>query len=169
MCISINGEIGRRLAAYCESAGISMSHLVEQLIDEVISGEREISPAALLRGRVGCWDRGDLAPPVPLVVPEREAIDHIAENRKLLERVWAAQPAVALSSSVAIDVSPVLAEAIQDQVERIRSTGAEATPGDLLDRAICRMLDSMARVPWCRTCLEAHEHCRCSRAAARGR
>lgn len=158
--ISVSGAVKARLSAYSKANNISMSQLVEVLIFQVISGEQKIPGSAIARGRVGCRDRPVSEPAqIPTPVDQRE--DYIARHRDLAERVLAAHPADVLSTHVNIDISAVIAEALADQIERGRADGIELEMGEILDGALCRMLDAMAKIPWCRVCLETNAECRC--------
>lgn len=146
--ISVSKALYDRLHAFTEERRISMAGLVEELREPVLAGVVAPPSAAVV------------VQPAP-EPPDRAELDRIAARRRQLGLVAAAVPGVSATSDVALDVSPVLAEAIADQVERAAAAGQEVEPGQVLESAILRMLDALERLPWCRACLEAIEYCRC--------
>ncbi len=157
--ISVSKALYDRLHAFTKERGISVAALVEELLEPVLIGTLTPSGPALAAAA--------LAPEPAPSPPNRAEIDQIAAGRRMLGLAAAAMPRVTATSNVALDVSPVLAEAISDQVARGRAAGQEVESGQVLESAILRMLDAMTRLPWCRTCLEAIEDCRCRQSSVR--
>lgn len=151
--LSISGATHARLAEYCRAHGVSMGSLVEALLQPVLDGSAP-SPAR--------------QPAVPAVSAPRDAAA-VARGHAMLAAARAARPAAGLSADVRIAVSAELAEDIDAQVERAARGGREASPAQVLDAAIVRLLDHLDAVPWCRACLQTIGDCACRVALTGGR
>ncbi len=155
--VSLNRSVFERLAAYCVEHDVSMSSLVQRLLEPVLAGVEPMPSRPLHEERN--------PPPPPRPAPDRSLLDRMAFNRALLARVREAKSEDALSTLVEVEVPQFLSDAIDDQISRARAAGREVSPGDVLDHAILVMLDDMSSKPWCRACLEALEDCRCTSSA----
>lgn len=177
--ISINGAVGARLAAWCEAQNNSMASVIETLIGQVVRGEIPIPQAAIDRGRKGSRYTGSLIDEHAAALAEQDrvaaaAVWAAAQRRQLaagtasiMAAAAAAAPQAGLSARLQLNLTWPTVEAIRDQIARGLAHGVELAPGDVLDAALVRMLDTLERVPWCRTCLEASEHCLCNGGARR--
>lgn len=151
--ISITRAVYDRLQAYTTAHDVSMASLVERLIEPVIAGTEPPPPPP--------------APPRPVPTLYRAMLDRIAADRRNLG-LGAPLPRTP-TGPVVLDVPHHVAQAIADRQARARAAGQEIEPGVLFEAAIERMLDALTRGPWCRTCLESPEDCRCRARSAMGR
>ena len=132
-----------------------MSSLVDKLVAPVLASGRPIPGMLQTRPQ----------PEPPARRLDSATLDAIAADRRNIGALHANVPHP--SRAVALHIPSHVADAIGDQLERVRATGSQVEPGRMLEDAIGRMLDAMERTWWCRTCLESSEHCGCRAKAAK--
>lgn len=142
--ISISLELYRRLSVFCTEAKLPMSQLVSAGVEAIIRGDVKIAgyePAERPHSDDGRFCRAAEA------ATQASRVNIIA----------------GLSPTVALPLSLRLYEDVAVQANR-----EDVDAGTTLDRAVNRMIDRMSAVPWCLSCLEATEYCRCAVTRAAG-
>lgn len=148
--VSLDTETHRRLVAFAAEREIPASQVVTQALEVVFVGAVAIGPAVEMRSR----DRGG-----QFCEPAESEGDRYLRVATDTAKASRADVRRGLSPVVALPLSLRLHEDVVTQAERLA-----VKPEVVLDQAIGRMLESLERGGWCRSCLEALEHCRCATA-----
>lgn len=154
--VSITRAVYDRLHAYTSERGISMAGLVEELMEPVLAG------VAMPEARA-------VPDPPRVPPPDRALLDRMAAARRASGSPAEMGARFSAAGRVKLDIPAHVSAALFDQQARAHSAGQEVEPGALFEAAIGRMLDALAALPWCRTCLESPEDCRCRARSAVGR
>lgn len=145
--VSVNGALGRRLHAYADGQGISVAQLVEAILEPVLAGTEQI-PIAVPQRKEHVKARARTR--------WRETREGKAERDERSDADRATYMRIALAAAVAapppfgpktMTISADLYESLESLAERELAAGRSGDVGELLDRAICRMLDVIERLP----------------------
>ena len=143
--ISVSHDVYRRLETFAR--GVPISQIATAGIEAVMRGDVKLEEMEATEAPRA--DNGRFR-------ALRRAAEVAAQVRADTAQMARAAVERGLSPTVAIPVSERLCDDIVVQARRDNTT-----PEMALDHAVTRMLDSMDGGGWCRTCVEAIEHCGC--------